>query len=77
MLPDAASDGTLPDRHVLHGCVSFYMGRPNIPTTEAEGVPFLRMRSVRMAEHEHPVRRRVALKLIKPGMDSKGAASCS
>jgi hypothetical protein len=29
------------------------------------------MGAVDMAEQEHPVRRRVALKVIKPGMDSK------
>src|SRR5439155_16900728 len=29
------------------------------------------MGTVYMAEQEHPVRRRVALKIIKPGMDSR------
>jgi hypothetical protein len=41
MLSGAASDGTLPDRHLLHRCISFFIGRRNIttPETYAEGVP--------------------------------------
>ena len=29
-----------------------------------------------MAEQEEPVRRRVALKIVKPGMDTKSVVAC-
>lgn len=47
--------------------VSGYVGPYKLLQTLGEGG----MGTVYMAEQEHPVRRRVALKLIKPGMDSR------